>query len=248
MAKWLLSRVVFCYFVLLLGACGHAPVDAEKPRDNLGIKYEDIDKTHSFGFLVGADKYYFAQVQVTHEGNRCWFFTGFKNDSLKYSFPSDRLPNMSEIYFKKLSVEEKKNFALTAIAKFEKEGRVCTAKIAERQATVAEKIETGVYFVFFLPMYIISAVTFAAEDTVLMIKDASLNKRMDQVRIGMTTAEIRSLLKAPLIKYRLPLYNYYFVDGRYVRLAMYFENDHLNAFVRGYKYKTQHEGDESLDK
>lgn len=242
MTKKCLRLVIISAITINSFGCGHSPIRSERPMASSDIGYDETDQQQSFGFFDNGDEYYFAEVEVKNEGNLCRFFVGYKNGDLEYSFPSDRLMDLSKIYFKDLSVEEKKSRTLKEVAGFEKEKRICTPEIAERQTTIAEMIEGGIYVTFFLPLYLISAVTFAAEDTVLMIKDSLLKNRMKNIRLGMNMSELESLLKRPLTKVKLKKYDYYFVDGRFTRLALYFEDNQLNAFVRGYKYKTQHEG------
>ena len=249
MAHWQMSTMNIYFSQIIVGififnslGCGHSPIRDDRPTASSGVTYDQTDQQQSFGFFEKDDEYYFAEVEVRKNGNLCRFFVGYKNGDLEYSFPSDRLKDLSKVYFKNLSVEEKKSRTLKAVAKFEKEKRICTPEIAKRQMTVAEMMESGIYLTFFLPIALISAVTFGAEVTVNAIKDEFLKSRMKDIRLGMSQSELENLLKRPLTKVKLKKYDYYFVDGQHTRLALYFEDNQLNAFVRGYKYKTQHEG------
>lgn len=235
------KNLFLCAAVLGLASCGHKPLRSERPPPQADLRYEDLDRTLSFGFIHERDEYDFAIVKVKHKDLTCSFMAGFKNGKLESSFPLAQLRSLENVYFKNLSVAEKRRLVLRTISEFEREKRPCTKDIAHRKMTTEEKIVTAILMPFVLPVALLSAMSFGAEMTVHLAQDTLLNHRMNKVRLGMSHADISKLFSEPLKKNKLEKYEYYSVDGKAYRLALYFENERLNAFVRGYQTPTQHE-------
>lgn len=218
-------------------SCVTRPIKLNEISESFEANLKNLDLDNSFAFTHQADELYFSRVLLTEGDHRCQFFIGFKNGQFKYRFPAYRLAELSKIYDERLSLQAKKERALQKIDSFEVEKQKCSAEIAEREKTTGELINDAVTSLLYAPLAtfgLIGMVTFGADDTVQLIKDSILEKKMNQLRLGKSAAEVKALLEREMTSHQTGSYNFHTIDyGYYRRLVMVFENDRLTGMIRG---------------
>ena len=227
-------------------SCGHKTIESNNLTSSL-LQFEDMDLDNSFAFNYQNDQYYFARSVVLDGEDKCWYVIGFKNQKVKYSFPLEKMKKLEEVYFKDLTVDQKKKKVIGLIDKFKQENRVCNKEIQKKQIRLDEYIAGGIMFTFLLPIALISSVSFGLPHTISEVVDFNLTKQMNKIRLGMSIYELEEVLNRRIKVKKLPKYDYYYVDSNHSRLVLLFKSGKLDAFVRGYKTKKRHEGVKDID-
>lgn len=222
---------------ITIASCASRPINSNEITGSFETNLKNLDLDNSFAFTHGADEFYFSRILLSEDGRKCQFFVGFKNSQFRYRFPEYRIVEISKIYSQKTPLETKKARALEKIDSLEVEKQRCTVEIAERERTMGARVGDVIAGVFYAPLAafgVIGMVTFGASDTIQFVKDAILEKKMDQLRLGQSTAEVKSLLSRDLSPLPAGSYELYTVDyGYYRRLVLIFDNDRLTGMIRG---------------
>lgn len=231
------ETLLIAIFCGMMVCCAAWPLKSNEITGSFETNLSNLDLDNSFAFTRMADEFYFSRVLITEGVHKCRFFIGFKNGQFKYRFPAHRLAELAKIHDEEHSIQSKKDRILQKIDGFAFGKQNCTAEIAEREATIGESVEVVVTNLLYAPLAavgLIGMVTFGAADTVQSIKDSILEKRMDQLRLGKSTAEVKLLLDSELTANHTGSYSFYSIDyGYYRRLVMVFENDRLTGMIRG---------------
>jgi hypothetical protein len=229
-----LDTLLIAFFCGFIVSCAARPIKSNEISGSFETNLKQLDLGNSFAFTRGSDELYFSRILLEEGGHKCQFFIGFKNGQFKYRFPAYRLAELAKIYDEKIPLQTKKERALQKIDGFEVEKQKCTAEIAEREKTAGERVGDVVTNILYAPLAaigIIGMVTFGADDTVKSIKDSILEKKMDQLRLGQSTAEVKSLLGGRMSSNQTG--SYYIDYGYYRQLVMVFERYRLTGMIRG---------------
>lgn len=235
-----LKKTLKVLLALSIAACSTAPIRSDELNGSYASNIQKLDLNNSFAFILGSDEYYFSQVLLTEGNFKCRFFVGFKNEQFRFSFPAFRLSELSTIYYEKHTLARKKELAVKKIEGFEVEKQKCTQEIAEKQKTMSDYAEEAGYLLVFAPA-IPLALVFGGEVWINGIKDAILENKMKHLRLGMSKAEVKTLLGRELVQNKTAYYEYDSLDyGSYQRIVLAFQDDKLTGLIRGFTDTHEH--------
>lgn len=227
---------------LFLSSCASPPVKLDQVRGSYSDNLKNLNLNNSFAFSHNSDTYYFAARYINEGEYNCYFYLGFKNDELKYSFPAHCFSELDRIYEQKTSVEEKKVKALQKIDEFKFENQKCTKEIARKEKTANDVAGEAIYFLIFAP-FIPLAVVFGGDILIQSAQDSLLENQLSRIRLGMTLNQVNDLIQKPFIYRKLDVastdhYEFYQLDYRqWFRLVLFFKNGKLDAYARGLRGK-----------
>ncbi|MGE3610738.1 MAG: hypothetical protein AB7I27_14190 [Bacteriovoracaceae bacterium] len=208
---------------------------ASKPKSFLELRggYEQNKKTlelrDSFAFYHQGHEYYFAQRKFTERNKKCFYIVGFKDGKAVYQFPSSRFAELEMIYDEKATPEERINIVVSKLDQFQKEQeeKYCIAKSSISGDDIG-------YLVIFSPVLIFIAPMLYVKDLSNHVDDLFTN--FDDMKLGMSFKEVKKIAGSrPLTSQEDNGRKVYFLDKANQRLVMYFKENKLHAWVRGYK-------------
>lgn len=212
----LLSLRLLLVFALM--ACSHqTPL-----KGGLGQDIKKLSTQSSFGFIHGGHAYFFSLKEEKQENKFCNYYVGYVDGELYYQFPSHRLRELSNIYEKNDSPEERMALALKSIEEFSKPPLIPHCKTQSKRADEAAWAAVAIIL---WPVTLMAAGGWALQE---------MNDHFDEIYLGMPETQALDLLKASgVYKRREAEHDLYVADRLGKRMVMYFVKGHLAAFVRG---------------
>lgn len=226
-----MSKTVYLLLALIL-SCSHQPKrKLSEIRGSYSENIQHLNLWNSFAFIHEGHEYYFARkLEAKKENIRCEYFVGFVDGQHKYTFPTSRFKELNDVYESKLSLEERMSIVVKKLDEFQKDDLERNCHKEDSSTTAADILN----FIVYSPAIILTAPIWGSQLVVDAYHNYSI--KMDELRLKMSFKEVKELLN------QRPFYireennkTYYIVDKRYNRLVMYFENEKLRAWVRGWK-------------
>lgn len=213
---------IFLLCLILVSSCAHKKV-----------REESLDLWNSFAFEHEGTDYFFGRKTVKEGKKKCTYFVGYKNEELLYTFPTTKLPTLNQMYSSKDTLYHKMS---NAVATFEKWSREEGLKDCESSRNQLDDVLT---FVVYSPLIVIAAPLWLPE--VIGGAVDVIPGRMDQLRLGMTFAEVEKLLlsesftteKGAFLVRKDETGTFHVFDHKKYRLVMIFQDGKLKAWVRG---------------
>lgn len=192
-------------------------------QGNLKDDRRNLDSHNSFGFIHGGQEYYFSLKVDEIKKESCNYYVGYKNNDKAYSFSTVRFNELNTIYQKKSSPEERILIALKSIEEFSQEP---TNKICSKATDWKDGIGWMTVALVLWPVTLMAVGMEVADN---------MADHLDEVQLNMSLKEMNKIFTNMVYKRVEGGRDYYVVDRKQRRLVMYFSNDRLTAFVRGWK-------------
>lgn len=219
---------------LLLFGCATRP----KPFFEIDGGYEQnkklLELRDSFAFYHQGHEYYFAQKKVFEENKKCFYIVGFKDGKAAYQFPSSRFAELEMIYDEKATPEERISIVTSKLDQFQKEQdeKYCLNKSSITRDDIGYLVVFSPLLVFIIPMGYVKDLSNHIDD---------LFTNFDDMKLGMSFKEVKKFAGSrPLTSQEDNGVKVYFLDKANQRLVMYFKDNKLHAWVRGYRPSGDH--------
>lgn len=224
MLKW-----IFILLIGLLVGCSTAPKNFSDLQGNFQENKSKLELRDSFAFYHGGHDYYFAQKELQEGKQKCIYIVGYKDGHLTYTFPSGRFQELESIYNKYSTPEERIALAVSRLDEFQ--------KLQGQKSCYGPDKLTGDdigYMIVFSPLLIFIGPMLYVKDLSNDVDDLMVN--LDNIKLGLTYKETKALLNNRLFNVREDNgAKVYVFDKPNQRLVMYFKDNKLHAWVRGYK-------------
>lgn len=183
-------RLFLAFSLLLTGCQTPAPINVEHLSYSRSV--EKLNVESSFGFLHQGHTYDFVLAHSPEYKDGCSRFDGYKDDQLTYSFPSNKIKQLTEVYSAKESVDSKINRSLQLIEAIQPRRIVCERKPppppkslpAKAMSLAVDTISIGVlgYIVVLLsPILVPMWLNEKNESTIARIRQIRLGETLDRV-------------------------------------------------------------------
>lgn len=198
-------------------------------------KYEELlphlQLLDSFAFTTGGHEYYFASTYVEDNGYKCYFYLGFKDQTLTYKFPAQQLMALKSIYEAHIGIDEKMKRSLKKIEELDNKKYACDASTGQKQESTLSQTFA---FLIYGPMKMISIPFGGAQKFIEGYENDEFAARLKSVRLGMTPGQVHYTLDKNPSEIKSPPYVVEHLVQERHNLAFFYKDGTLVAFVFGH--------------